>query len=259
MFVAIQFPLALYAGETNAHPQQVEFKPNIIWDAESKSTTVAAAESAANFTFNFTNVSSGNVTITNVHPSCGCTTVQLPPLPWKIASGSNGQIGVTVNVVGKSGTLIKTILVGTDAGSKMLTAKITILPPIILPMSAELRTNNVKIATADRQAVLKGQCAICHVNPGLGKIAKDLYQADCGICHEGERRATMVPDLHDIKVPTNVEFWRQWVTHGKPGTLMPAFGKAEGGPLTDAQIVPLTHYLTAIFPSKVPATNSPAK
>ena len=33
----------------------------------------------------------------------------------------------------------------------------------------------------------------------------------------------MVPDLHALKTPTNVEFWRIWIAHGKPGSLMPAF------------------------------------
>jgi mono/diheme cytochrome c family protein len=219
------------------------------WDGNIKATTIAAVESAANFTFNFTNISSGSVTITNVHPSCGCTTAQLPQLPWIIASGTNGQIGITVNVAGKSGTFVKTVMVGTDKGSEILTTKITILPPVVPPMSAEARSNNVKIATADRQVILKGDCAVCHVNPGLGKISRDLYKADCAICHESERRAAMVPDLHTIKEPTGIEFWRQWITHGKPGTLMPAFVTTEGGPLTDAQINILAHYMAAAFPS----------
>jgi hypothetical protein len=45
-----------------------------------------------------------------------------------------------------------------------------------------------------------------------------------------------VPDLHNIKTPTNVDFWQTWVAHGKTGSLMPAFSTAEGGPLTDMQI-----------------------
>ena len=53
----------------------------------------------------------------------------------------------------------------------------------------------------------------------------------------------MVPDLHAIKAPTNVEFWRTWITHGKPGSLMPAFSTADGGPLTDMQIASLAAYL----------------
>lgn len=38
------------------------------------------------------------VTILSVHPSCGCTTAELPPTPWTIAPGTNGQIRLTVNL-----------------------------------------------------------------------------------------------------------------------------------------------------------------
>jgi mono/diheme cytochrome c family protein len=113
--------------------------------------------------------------------------------------------------------------------------------------------------TVDRQAVFRRDCATCHVNPGLGKIAKELYAADCGVCHESEHRATMVPDLHALKEPTNIDFWRQWIKHGKTGTLMPAFGKAEGGPLEDSQIDALTRYINWSIPSKASETNALAK
>ena len=69
-----------------------------------------------------------HVAILNVHPSCGCTTAQLPPLPWTLAPGTNGQINVTVNIAGKSGTLFKTLNVSTDKGSKILMLKIVIAP-----------------------------------------------------------------------------------------------------------------------------------
>ena len=63
------------------------------------------------------------VTILSVRPSCGCTTAKLPPLPWTLAPGTNGQIEATVNLPGKSGTLFKTLNVYTDKGSKLLSSK----------------------------------------------------------------------------------------------------------------------------------------
>ena len=60
----------------------------------------------------------------------------------------------------------------------------------------------------------------------------------------------MVPDLHALKVPTNVEFWQTWISHGKPGSLMPAFSTIDGGPLTEIQIASLANYLAATIPSQ---------
>ena len=69
----------------------------------------------------------------------------------------------------------------------------------------------------------------------------------------------MVPDLHNLKTPTNDEFWRTWIAHGKAGTLMPAFATAEGGPLNDMQIATMASYLTTTIPSHVVTlmTNAP--
>src|SRR5581483_10486280 len=79
----------------------------------------------------------------------------------------------------------------------------------------------------------------------------------CGVCHESEHRATMVPDLHKIQQETNAEFWRNWITHGKPESLMPAFAKSEGGILSDAQIESLVNYLVAAVPSHATAQAIP--
>jgi len=60
----------------------------------------------------------------------------------------------------------------------------------------------------------------------------------------------MVPDLHDLKVPTNREFWQTWITFGKPGTLMPAFAATQGGVFNDTQIISLANYLNSAMSAK---------
>ncbi|MEI9961295.1 MAG: c-type cytochrome [Limisphaerales bacterium] len=114
------------------------------------------------------------------------------------------------------------------------------------------RAHAVEMAKVDRQAVFKGDCASCHVKPGNGKYGKALYDAVCGICHETEHRATFVPDLHALKIPTNAEFWRTWIANGRPGSLMPAFSTTQGGPLNDMQIASIAAYLNQAIPSTVP-------
>jgi cytochrome c553 len=224
----------------------------LVWDGTTKETNAVADAAQAHFTFSFTNVSASPVVILNVHPSCGCTTAQLPPLPWTLVPGTNGQMNVTVNLAGKSGTLFKTVNVSTDKGSKTLLLKITILPLVIAALTDADRMRGVAIAKVDRQAVFHSDCAACHEKPGEGKYSKALYDAVCGICHEGGHRATMVPDLHALKTPTNLEFWQTWIAHGKPGSLMPAFSTTDGGPLNDMQIVSLANYLNSTIPSQVP-------
>ncbi len=190
------------------------------------------------------------VTILDVHPSCGCTTAQLPPLPWLIPAGTNARVGFTVNLAGRTGTLVKSANFKTDKGFKQLIFRITILPPVMPTQTAAERARALEMAKLDRQAVFQGDCATCHVKHSEGKYGKPLYDAVCGICHDSPSRASVVPDLHNIKTATNVDFWRTWVAHGKAGSLMPAFSTTDGGPLSDMQIASLVQYLTAMFPSQ---------
>ena len=223
----------------------------LAWDNILQATDAAADQTEARLTFNLTNVSSGNVVIMDVHPSCGCTTAQLPKLPWTIAPGTSGQIGVTVNLQGKNGMLFKTIAVATDKGSKTVMVRINILPPVTPVLTEAERVRGMAAAKVDRHAIFKGDCATCHANNIKDKYGPVLFAAVCAVCHEAENRATMVPDLHHLTVPTNEDFWRTWISVGKPGSLMAAFSTAQGGPLTDMQIASLAAYLNAAIPSHV--------
>jgi mono/diheme cytochrome c family protein len=242
----------VYVPDTS-HASEALATNTLVWDSTSKETNATADAGNAHFVFSFTNVSAGNVVILNVHTSCGCTTAQLPPLPWIIPAGTNGEIGAIVNFAAKSGTLVKTMTVTSDKGFQTLMLKITILPPVVPTQSEADRARALEMAKADRQAVFRGDCATCHVKPGEGKYGKALYDAVCAICHESKTRASMVPDLHNIKTPINVDFWQTWTAHGKAGSLMPAFSTADGGPLSDMQIASLAGYLNATIPSQVPA------
>jgi len=225
----------------------------IAWDDLMKATDATNGQDFARFIFSFTNVTAGNVVIVSVHPSCGCTTAELPPVPWTIPAGTSGQIKIAVNLAGKSGTVFKTVNVSTDKGNKTLTLRINVLPPVVVSMTEDQRAAGIAAAKVDRQAVLKGDCASCHVPKNVaGLYGQSLYASVCGVCHEAQNRATMVPDLHNLTVPTNEEFWRTWITAGKAGSLMPAFATSQGGPLSDMQIASLAAFLNAANPSHVP-------
>ena len=225
----------------------------LVWDGTTKETNVTAETTEAHFVFSFTNISTNPVVFLSVHTSCGCTTAKLPPLPWTVPAGTNAQFDVTVNLAGGGSVLSKAVNISTDKGIKTLMLKITILPPVTPVMSEADRLRAQAVAKTNRQAVFQGECAACHVRRGVGKYGQALYDADCAICHEGKNRAAVVPDLHAIKTPTNDEFWRTWIAHGKPGSLMPAFSAADGGPLSDTQIASLVAYLNQAIPSQVPS------
>ena len=229
----------------------------IAWDSADKSVSVNFGEPMAKFQFALTNVSDAPVTVLAVTSSCGCTAAQVPPMPWIIAPGVNASFAVNMNLAGKNGTIIKTVTVASDKGTKHLLVRTTMEPMTnALVMAPGSREQNQLIAKADRQAVFKGDCASCHVEKAKGKTGRELYVAACGICHDAEHRAAMVTDLKVPRGPRDLVFWQKWIMEGKPGTMMPAFAHSHGGPLTQEQVDSLTTYCFQNFPKGPQTANS---
>lgn len=216
----------------------------LAWDAETKELKTKPGEAVAKFSFSVTNISDKEVVITDAKPSCGCTEATMPSKPWHLAAGSNGVINVGVNLAGKSGTFFKWVDVhyGSNAQARLN------LKVIMEEDPKMVRSQNQQKAKADRQAVFKGDCAKCHAAPAQGKMGKDLYVAACEICHDAKPRASAVPDLHALNHSTDYNFWKVWISEGKAGSMMPAFSKKEGGPLTDEQIDSLAQLALQAFP-----------
>ncbi len=223
------------------------------WDAIEKELVVTNGQARATFFFAVTNISEDTeVVITAVKTSCGCTVAKMPSVPWVLKPHEDGKIDVSVDLLGKSGVLLKQISIVSTNAEQTLNVK-TRIPE--LPDA--MRLKNLEMANADPQAIFKGDCARCHVAPARSKIGKELYVAACGICHESPQRATMVPDLHQLNHPADLTFWRGIIREGKPKTLMPGFDSAHGGPFTEAQVESLAQVLAKVFPGRPAGPNLP--
>lgn len=227
-----------------AHSQMAQSQqavPALAWDAMFKETFARSGDTNVVVSFRFTNTALAEFTIEKVTTSCGCSLAVLPVQPWRLKPDDTGEITVRTDLRGKRGVLVKSAILYTSGGIKVLTFKINIQEPL----DEAQRQKNLALAKADRQAVFKGDCARCHVEPTRGKFGKELFAAACGICHETEHRASMVPDLRLLKIPATPDYWRGIITKGKPDSLMPAFATTEGGPLTEEQVRSLVGFLSA--------------
>lgn len=220
----------------------------LVFDLEQKVFETAKPVENHTFTFAFTNASAKEVIINKVTTSCGCTVAKVQDLPWRLQRNEDGKFDVEMDFRNKYGQLIKSVLVHTSEGAKALQV-IAKLPARPTASRMGNRAKNIQTALADRQAVFKGSCAACHTLPAVGKMGKPLYDAACGICHNAEHRASMVPDLTRLQHGTNSAYWKHWTENGKPGSLMPAFSRKHGGPLTPEQISSIVEYLTKTIPS----------
>jgi mono/diheme cytochrome c family protein len=238
-------PLPLPTSAPAAQIQNAPNVPTLVFDAESKRYDASPGEQVAPFTFNLTNVWTNEVIIDSVHASCGCTTASLPAEPWHLPPQGSGQIKAQVRLAGKMGLITKTLTFSTSVGNRVVYLNVNIPPPpaVAGTMSEAERAAARLKAAADAQAIFKGDCAKCHADKGRNVFGQDLYAADCGICHESSHRESMVPDLHALKQATDFDYWKTIITLGKPHTMMPGFAVAQGGPLTEAQIISLATYL----------------
>lgn len=243
----------------NAAPTSQVGKPGILkFDATSKHVDLADGEKSAAFVFSVTNISSEEVTISYINTSCGCTAGRLPSYPWKLPVGEGGHIDVSMDLTGKFGLVTKTATVVTSSGNYMLTvsAKAPMVGAGAGTGAMGDRSRNLTVAAADRQAVFRNDCASCHVQPTLGKTGVELYNTACGICHESEHRAQMVPDLRVRLGNTDRNYWSKWIGEGRPGSLMPAFSAKLGGILSDVQIDSLVEYLEMEYKKNPPLSKS---
>jgi mono/diheme cytochrome c family protein len=229
----------------------------LAWDSIHKEVICKPGDRFAHFAFSVTNVSTGEVAITNALTSCGCTVAKLPAQPWILKPQSGGEIEVTVDLTNKVGTVKKAVFVMiSNAPMETLSVEATIslvIPPPPMMSDAD-RIRNVQLARANAQAIFKGDCATCHAAPAAGKSGAALYSAVCGICHDaGVRQASMVPPLRSLKKPTSFDFWKNTIANGVTNSLMPGFAKPNGGPLSEAQIDSLAEYLVKSAPQNSPA------
>jgi hypothetical protein len=100
----------------------------LVFDAETKQTTVHVGEAQANFIFNLQNTSKKPLVINSINTSCGCTVAKVLQLPWTLKPQDKGQIVATMNVLGSAEKSTKELTIYTDQGSKTLTVVAIITP-----------------------------------------------------------------------------------------------------------------------------------
>jgi len=192
------------------------------------------------YEFNFTNEGDEVLEIENVQTSCGCTAATVGEKD-EYKPGESGIIRVTFNSNGKMGHVEKTVLVQSND---------KINDQIILTMNFDigLPTDEQKqhMTVMAGQSIFEGACVDCHVTKGIGKIGKELYDADCGICHgEAKDHKPHGPIDKNTAVKYTDDELMHYIKNGSPDqpTMMPGFHKDAGGPLTTEEIMTLIAYV----------------
>jgi mono/diheme cytochrome c family protein len=193
------------------------------------------------YEFDFTNEGDSELEITNVQTSCGCTAATAGEKN-KYAAGEKGKIKITFNSNGKVGKVEKTVLIQSNSLAPNDQIILTLNFDVKLPSEEEKQHMTIMAG----QSIFDGACKDCHVTKGIGKIGKELYDADCGICHGDpkDHKPHGPIDKNSASKYTDDQLVN-YIKAGSPNqpTMMPGFHKDNGGPLTTDEIMTLLAYI----------------
>lgn len=123
-FLVLALCAAAMAGCTGRKQEQSAVKgtPQINFDENFYDFGTIAQGEKVSHTFKFRNIGSGQLVITDVTTSCGCTASKYSLEP--VAPGTEGIVEVIFDSYGREGRQMKKISVWTNCGSDPVTLKI---------------------------------------------------------------------------------------------------------------------------------------
>lgn len=213
--------------------------------AESRVRDIGSVETDSKVpaTFVIYNKGGKNLRISDVQTSCGCTLAKITKR--KVAPGDFTRVQVELDTSIKLGPVRKEITVFSNDPKRPQLA--LFLVGNVLPKKMQGHAP-INLKAQDPLVLFKGDCATCHVKPGIGKTGKALFIADCAMCHgmsaQGNGSAGPALTGLDYDNKSSLQTIRHIIAEGSPRSpQMPPFSKAKGGPLTDEQIDSLVNFL----------------
>jgi mono/diheme cytochrome c family protein len=188
--------------------------------------------------FTLKNGGSTKLTLYEAYSTCGCTVPKLAKNELK--AGETTSLDVVVDTAMKQDKVTKTVFVSSDDPAHP-----------VLPIDLSMDVENAHTGMTDltgTKIFTDQHCASCHVDQGVGLYGKDLFEADCAMCHGIAAQGAVGPALRG---PYNNKVFaahiKDVISHGsKTHRSMPGFLGDNGGPLTEKQIESIVKYLSSL-------------
>jgi cytochrome c5 len=173
------------------------------------------------------------VTITDVEASCGCTT---PELSANTIDGHDSvELTIRFDPHGKAP--------GQTTKFVWLTVEDDSTHRYMVTLHANILAAHPSQVMAVK-GIFQGSCARCHVEKGRGLLGKELFAADCLMCHHVTGEPGVGPMAQEmVRNGLTRDSLYSVIAHGRMGKNMPAFAALRGGPLTDKEISSLVDVL----------------
>ena len=186
--------------------------------------------------FSLTNKSQQVINIYNAYATCGCTVPKL--LKHSLKPNETTILKITVDTTMKLGNITKSVFIVTN-DTKNPKQEIKLIMNVKDPHKGLSKEKMAKIFTSEK-------CTSCHVARGIGLFGRDLYNADCAMCHGPKAEGAVGPKLigpyYDKNYYTNITKVASFGSPSHPS--MPGFLSDAGGPLNKDQIDSIVKYLS---------------
>jgi cytochrome c5 len=193
--------------------------------------------------FMVTNTGTQPLTIKPPYSSCGCTVPKLKKT--LLLPGESTELEVKIDTSMKQGEVTKTIHVESVDEPVQLAN-------LYLYMNVENRHKNLN-ANGRAKILTDEKCTSCHVAEGVGQFGKELFKADCAMCHGENAEGKIGPALRnrDLNNPgIRTQIWNVTAYGSKQHASMPGFIEDAGGPLAKEQVDSLVNYLATLKDKK---------
>ena len=184
------------------------------------------------------NGGSAKLTLYEAYSTCGCTVPKLAKNELK--PGETTNLDVAVDTAMKQDKVTKTVFVSSDDPTRP-----------VLPIDLSMDVENVHTGMSDltgTKIFTDQHCSSCHVDQGVGLYGKDLFEADCAMCHGIAAKGAVGPALRGpYSNKVFAAHIKDVISHGsKTHRSMPGFLGDNGGPLSEKQIESIVKYLSSL-------------
>lgn len=186
--------------------------------------------------FKVTNVGNAPLKILETKSTCGCTVPEVKKSILKMQESTTLKVKIDTSM--KQNKVTKTLDVLSSDPDR---------PIVKLSMAMNIENRHKNLSSKNKYKILSDEkCMTCHVYKGVGTFGRDLYEADCAMCHgpkaEGESGPNLLLGGYDNDAL--VQSRRRIIACGsKTNNAMPGFEYTCGGPLSIEQIDSLIEYL----------------
>lgn len=243
-------PLSLTSCSKIANPfekkPQLDFQPSVV-----ELGSVEEGAEVPTF-FMLKNVGNEVLKIHEAHSTCGCTVPKLKQNA--LQPGESTKLDIMVDTTMKQGAVTKTVEVSSNDPN---------MPVVSLPIKMEVKNRHEGLTDDGRIKIFTDEkCTSCHVDRGVGLVGKDLFEADCAMCHGEDARGAVGGGLifGNYDDPKYAKHIKDTIEFGsKNHRSMPGFLDRAGGPLLQEQVDSIIVYLKKLSEDERAKSNSSKK